>query len=413
MTIDAYNADLPLGAEYHGEQHFKHVPHYHLSEASFEHYKTMDQLKYDLCINHVETLMVIDYTTPHIDIRRKVRQVLDEDWGWPRDEIALMSNETDEEFYNRIKEEAYKELRDISKASGVEIRPQRYIEAQCSQGHQFHMLEHHLDPNTWCEVCIGSNAVVRSADEDKVANLPGYTIQRLFRARDKEGRLRKYVNFRCPHGHERQHVEFDNFLKRANGKTTSCGICAAATRNSDKRNDPHVEGAKIGVEFLNDFYKNNTTVYWWRCKAQGHVFQNNWDSLKQAGRCSRCKLQQACEERGFVMLDALDTHQINPTKQLLFKCLHHDKYFLMAPIAATGRKEYYCDVCQAEHHEEELAKKRKPKVQLTAEELAEKKAEQRARDNARRKAKYACLTSEAKESLNATKRENYRMKKQQ
>ncbi len=49
LFLDIYCAQLNIGAEFHGRQHFEYVPHFHSSKADFLHGQQKDQDKINKC----------------------------------------------------------------------------------------------------------------------------------------------------------------------------------------------------------------------------------------------------------------------------------------------------------------------------------------------------------------------------
>lgn len=65
LELDCYNSALQLACEYHGEQHYKFVPHFHKSYDAFLNQKYRDQLKRDLCKRNYVHLIEVPF---YVDI---------------------------------------------------------------------------------------------------------------------------------------------------------------------------------------------------------------------------------------------------------------------------------------------------------------------------------------------------------
>jgi hypothetical protein len=62
MEIDCYNADLKLGVEYNGRQHYEYVPFFHATRESFHNQAYRDRFKKMYCAEQGVELIVIPYT---------------------------------------------------------------------------------------------------------------------------------------------------------------------------------------------------------------------------------------------------------------------------------------------------------------------------------------------------------------
>jgi len=49
LELDCYNPDLKIAVEYHGQQHYKHIPHFHKTENDFINQQRRDQWKKKTC----------------------------------------------------------------------------------------------------------------------------------------------------------------------------------------------------------------------------------------------------------------------------------------------------------------------------------------------------------------------------
>jgi hypothetical protein len=64
LEIDLYNADLRLGVEYNGRQHYEFVPYFHTTRDKFQTQRYRDHMKKELCAKNNVMLIVVPYTVP-------------------------------------------------------------------------------------------------------------------------------------------------------------------------------------------------------------------------------------------------------------------------------------------------------------------------------------------------------------
>jgi hypothetical protein len=67
LELDCFNSDLKLACEYHGEQHYKFVSHFHKSYEAFLNQKYRDQLKRALCKENGVYLIEVPFHIQDID----------------------------------------------------------------------------------------------------------------------------------------------------------------------------------------------------------------------------------------------------------------------------------------------------------------------------------------------------------
>lgn len=68
MELDCYNADLRLGVEYQGVQHYKYTPFFHKTIDAFRNQQYRDELKRIYCRDAGIALIHVPYTVKHADI---------------------------------------------------------------------------------------------------------------------------------------------------------------------------------------------------------------------------------------------------------------------------------------------------------------------------------------------------------
>ena len=68
LELDCYNAELGIGIEYNGQQHYHYTPYFHRSRDAFDNIRYRDDLKQRLCNQAGVRLIVVPYIVK--DIKR-------------------------------------------------------------------------------------------------------------------------------------------------------------------------------------------------------------------------------------------------------------------------------------------------------------------------------------------------------
>lgn len=139
LELDAYNEELNLGLEYHGQQHYQFMKHFHESQDIFEKRKKDDKHKEELCEEHETKLVIVPYTTKTDDICKFVYKKLIE-FGYEIDEAKVstfkkniimdeITNKTDE--LKKLLEKEGSKLID-----GVHLTNDSLVTIECPDGHE-------------------------------------------------------------------------------------------------------------------------------------------------------------------------------------------------------------------------------------------------------------------------------------
>jgi hypothetical protein len=65
--LDGYNDELKLAFEYHGEQHYYYIPHFHRIENALDLRIERDNLKEQLCLKNNIKLIIIKYNVENFE----------------------------------------------------------------------------------------------------------------------------------------------------------------------------------------------------------------------------------------------------------------------------------------------------------------------------------------------------------
>lgn len=74
LELDCYNADLKIGVEYNGRQHYDFIPFFHKTKETFRNQQYRDELKRRMCKNNGIFLIEIPYTVKVEDIESFIRE---------------------------------------------------------------------------------------------------------------------------------------------------------------------------------------------------------------------------------------------------------------------------------------------------------------------------------------------------
>jgi hypothetical protein len=72
LELDCYNAELKLGVEVNGRQHYEYVPFFHRNKEAFYNQKYRDELKRRLCRDAGVRLVEIPYTVKEHDLAQYI-----------------------------------------------------------------------------------------------------------------------------------------------------------------------------------------------------------------------------------------------------------------------------------------------------------------------------------------------------
>lgn len=87
LEIDCFNAELRLGVEYNGIQHYKYKPFFHKNFEAFRNQQYRDEMKRSLCKENGIKLIEVPYTVKHEDIAVFIAKALDQ-LGYGREEVV-------------------------------------------------------------------------------------------------------------------------------------------------------------------------------------------------------------------------------------------------------------------------------------------------------------------------------------
>ena len=76
LEIDCYNEQLKLGCEYHGRQHYEHVPFMHKTKDAFRNQQYRDQMKIQICNKLGIKLIIVPYKIKIQNIENYIKSKL-------------------------------------------------------------------------------------------------------------------------------------------------------------------------------------------------------------------------------------------------------------------------------------------------------------------------------------------------
>lgn len=345
--LDGYCDSLRLAFEYHGEQHFRHIKHFHErdGEKTLSMQQERDQFVRETCAFHGITLIEIG-TLP----RDYTKEVLVE-WVAAQCEQAAGIKIEPEKIQKFLllpaRVSKLKEIKDIAASKGGECLETKYISSiskmyfRCANGHEFATIPKSIKKGCWCPVCAGCRIVSPLEDIKLIAESKG-----------GECLSTEYVNqrtklhFRCGVGHE--------WYARADGMKNNDRWCPVCSGN--KLLTPLDELRRIAVEHggkcLSEGYINNKTKLRFRCEA-GHewntaaskITSGHWCRLcaaqtkADASRLTISEFQAIAANRGGVCLST--TYNNNKTK-LKFRCNSGHEW---ESTPAGIKRGNWCGIC--------------------------------------------------------------------
>lgn len=155
MELDGYCSALHLAFEYHGEQHYMFIEHFHDTHAALRSRKANDVIKREVCRKHGVNLIEIPYRISILRVEAFVRKLCAEKGiKIPRktavdiDSLQVWRVQAIEEYQELAKERGGKLL---SKAYLGSMHKHRW---QCSVGHVWDMTPSSVKSGQWCPLCF-------------------------------------------------------------------------------------------------------------------------------------------------------------------------------------------------------------------------------------------------------------------
>jgi hypothetical protein len=203
LELDGYCETLKLAWEYHGQQHYEFVPHFHESERHFRLRLKYDQLKRVQCKKHGIKLIEVPYTVPLRQLESWLRIELEAHGARPvRKKIVPMS------ILNAYRPNQRAAMQAIAQSRGGTFLSTEYLgdgqrhRWKCREGHEWEARPRDIKHSrSWCPTC-------GAARRGRMRRLGIEEMQALAKERGGKCLSRIYVNsqinllWRCGRGHE-------------------------------------------------------------------------------------------------------------------------------------------------------------------------------------------------------------------
>jgi hypothetical protein len=155
LELDGYCKPLKLAWEYHGQQHYEFVPHFHESERHFRLRVKDDQIKRIECRKHGIKLIEVPYTVPLRQLESWLRVELEKHGIEPiRKEPVPLS------ILNAYRPDQRAAMQVIAQSrGGMFLSPEYLGDGQkhrwrCSEGHEWEARPRDIEHSkSWCPTC--------------------------------------------------------------------------------------------------------------------------------------------------------------------------------------------------------------------------------------------------------------------
>ncbi len=278
MELDGYCEKLKIAFEYHGQQHYDTVPHFH-REKSLAQQKQYDELKKNLCLANKIILLEIpyqikpDYIPPYI-----VSQLVLSNIKLPANINPVVLEDMKKEVASPHR---LKEMQKLAKKRNGKCLSAHYLTSdnkllwRCYLEHEFLSSPNDVQQGKWCRKC----GIIKTSN---IRRLTIEEMQKIAETRHGKCLSKQYKNNRtpllweCKKGHE-WNASTDNIKA---GKW-----CIKCQRYSveDMQNLAKLREGKC----LSEEYRNDTTKLLWKCK-EGHEWNAVFSNVRRGTWCPQC-----------------------------------------------------------------------------------------------------------------------------
>lgn len=274
--LDGYCAQLGVAFEYHGEQHYRRVRHFHRHKSGFVQRRTADLRKIKLCRTHEVELLVIPYNIKYGLMEAFIREQARKHGI----QVPRRSHVDWKKLPEVYDPGNLRRMQEIARRRGGECRSKVYInnstklEWRCAKGHEWKAVPSHIALGGWCPQCCGKN------NPRNLEMMKALAKKRGGRCLSKVYRRNEFkLKWSCAEGHI--------WLAPPSGIIGGrwCPICGGSSRDS-LTNMRKLANSK-GGRCLSRRYVNNRLKLKWRC-AQGHEWEAVPSTIKIGGWCPTC-----------------------------------------------------------------------------------------------------------------------------
>lgn len=167
MELDGYCAELQIAFEFHGQQHYQHVGHFHQGNKTLEQRQLDDKNKESLCSEHGVRLLVIPHTVGFDALPHFIAEFA------KLNHIPLRCDDVDKlNATNVVLPEMLEKMRALARTKGGQCLSEDYVNNnthltwQCDKGHTWEAVPGSVQQGSWCPKCAG-----RLKGEEALENL--------------------------------------------------------------------------------------------------------------------------------------------------------------------------------------------------------------------------------------------------
>lgn len=286
--LDGYNEYLRLAFEYHGQQHYTHVPFFHSGTKSLAQRVEDDHLKREACNANGITLLEVSINVPLTALQEHLVDQI----ATRRPDLlsALNTEKFDVGTVRTGRDNDLRENQEIARSRGGRCLSATYIdnntrmEWECSEGHRwFASTSSVKHGGSWCPQC-GFKRISKSKSTpiEEVECLCQSLSLRLHGTEKKENRLHYLVS--CRKGH--RWLTVLSRLKDGRG-CQKCSARMAADRLKLTLEQVQADAAARGGRLLSKRYQRSGVRLLWECGA-GHRWLANANSVRRGSWCPIC-----------------------------------------------------------------------------------------------------------------------------
>lgn len=298
--LDGYNEYLRLAFEYHGQQHYTHVPFFHSGGNSLAKRVEDDRLKREACQVRGITLLEVSINIPLAALQE---YLVDQIAKLRPDLLSVLNAERfDIESARTGKENNLQENKDIARSRGGRCLSSTYVdnstkmEWECSEGHRwFASTSSVKQGGSWCPQCSYKRiSESKTTPIDEVESLCQSLNLCLHGTEKKANRLHYSVS--CGKGHS--WLTDLSRLKDGRG-CQKCSARKAGDRLKLTLEQLQADAAARGARLLSQRYQRSGVRLLWECRT-GHRWLANANSVRRGSWCPLCAGKTGSAFRGSV-----------------------------------------------------------------------------------------------------------------
>lgn len=281
--LDGLNTDLKIAFEYHGEQHYHYIPHFHdRANKSFEYQQERDKKVRSLCESNGIKLIEIKYLEDGYSRETFISYLTD----IFKAELDITVTAQQITKFKKLPFASSKinELKELAKKMKGECLSVKYLGThskakwKCEKGHEWEAVPKSIKKGHWCPYCNGRLREGNTLEEISAI------------ARSKGGQclsisvqnLKEKLSFICSNGH--------SFETSSDGILYTNKWCPYCAKNKlvDPMADMHEHAKLKGGKFLSTVYVNSTAPLMFEC-GDGHTWNTTYSSIRhRKSWCPKC-----------------------------------------------------------------------------------------------------------------------------